>query len=252
MPLQSRKYTVGGRPASTGSWEAADAFTVRWTEDPLGLSQEECARKGIEAVAGFVVSNDVFGTDYNPGEMFCVCVDLYHAGSEIGGDSGDYVDAYFRTVEFRDSTYPLVGQPTLSMRMRPLSDGSVGASWNAVDMGPNGEAMTEVDMAPVDPNPVAVVCSPLPMGEIPEQGAGDGNPPSFLLLRDPGAGWQIWRRYADVVGDGKPAVDDGFREESYVMVYPMLSADMGWRFRVYDPGDGGVRVEVNPASRSRR
>ena len=66
-------------------------------------------------------------------------------------------------------------------------------------------------------------------------GAGEDEiPPSFLLLKDPGAGWQIWRRSVRTVDGGEAGADDGFREESYSMVFPLVSAEMNWRFRVYD------------------
>lgn len=209
---------------------------------------EECARKGIEALAGFVISGDVFEISGSPDEMFCTCIEMYHAATGTDGNFGDYIGVYFRVVEFKNATYPMVGQRSFKMLMQPLSDGNVSARWNAVNRSSAGESLHRAGTMVDDLNTRTSVCRPLVLGTIPEQEEGDANLPSFLLLRDPGAGWQIWRRFSPVTSDGSYVLKDGFREETYTMVYPLVDAKTNWRFRVYDLPGGGVRVEMNQGS----
>ena len=90
---------------------------------------------------------------------------------------------------------------------------------------------------------------PLVLGPMPEPGADDSHPPSFLFLKDPGAGWQIWRRFIRPASGGEFPGKSGLREETYSMVYPMSSPAMSWSFRVYDTPGGGLRWEVNSGNR---
>ena len=235
-------------PGLRESWPGdrlAGATIVRWSVDPSGLSLEECARKGIEALAGFVISGDVFEISGSPDEMFCACVEMYYAVTGADGDFGDYIGIYFRAVEFKDATYPMVGERSFKMLMQLLSDGKVSARWNAVDRGNASESLHGEGAMVDDLNTRSDVCKPLVLGTIPEQEEGDANLPSFLILRDPGAGWQIWRRFSPLTSDGSYVLKDGFREETYTMVYPLLDAETNWSFRVYDLSEGGVRVEMS-------
>ena len=214
---------------------------------------EECARKGIEALAGFVISEDVFEIKDFSDEMFCTCVEMYHATTSTaatGTDDNfeDYIGVYFRVVEFKDATYPMVGQRSFKMLMQPLSEGNVSARWNAVDRGEAGESVHGPGIMVDDLKTRSSVCRPLDLGTIPEQEEDDASLPSFLLLRDSGAGWQIWRRFSPARGDGSFVIKDGFRQETYTMVYPLLNAETIWRFRLYDLPNGGVRVESNQGS----
>ena len=239
-------------PGLRESWPGAfhaGANIVRWSSDPGGLPLEECARKGIEALAGFLISEDAFDISGSPDEMFCTCVEMYHSATGTDGDIGDYIGVYFRVVEFKDATYPMLGQRSFKMLMQPLSDGKVIARWNAVYSSDAGESSHQAETMADDVNTRSSVCQPLPLGIIPEQEEEDANLPSFLILRDPGAGWQIWRRFSPATSDGSYVLEDGFREETYTMVYPLLNADVNWRFRVYDLPGGGVRVEMNQGSR---
>ena len=239
-------------PGLRGSWPGAyhaGATIARWSSGPGGLHREECARKGIEALAGFLISADAFDISGSPDEMFCTCVEMYHAATATGGDTGDYIGVYFRVVEFKDATYPIVGQRSFKMLMQPLNDGNVIARWNAVHRDEADESLHQPETMADDLNTRSSVCMPLILGIIPEQEEKDANLPSFLILRDPGAGWQIWRRFSPATGDGSYVLEDGFREEIYTMVYPLLNADVNWRFRVYDLPGGGVRVEMNQGSR---
>ena len=217
---------------------------VRWSDDSLGLPLEECARRGIEAVAGFVISGDIFGTNNNPDETFCTCAEIYHAVTGTSGNFDDYIGVNFRVVEIKDGTYPMVGQESVRMVLQPLNDGNISAVWHAIGRSfPNRPLHGPGTMAEdLDSRPL--VCSPLTLGTIPVQEEGDANLPSFLILRDPGAGWQIWRRFLHRTSDPESSDKDVFREESYTMVYPLLSAEMNWRFRVYDVPGGRVRVEM--------
>lgn len=238
-------------PGLRESWPGAlqaGAAIARWSSDSGSLPLEECVRKGIEALAGFLISVDAFDISGSPDEMFCACVEMYHAATATEGEAGDYIGVYFRVVEFKDATYPMVGQRYFKMLMQPLSDGNAIARWNAVDGGEAGESSRRSQTMVDDVNTLSSVCRPLALGAIPEQEEGDASLPSFLILRDPGAGWQIWRRFSPTTGDGKPIVTDGFREETYVMVFPMLNADVNWRFRVYDLPGGGARVEMKQGS----
>ena len=230
-----------GRPGSSGT-------VVRWSDDPLGLDREECARKGIEAIAGFVISRDVFGSNNRPGDMVCACLELYHAVTGTTGNFGDYIGVYCRRVEFKDGTYPMVGQEFMKMLLQPLSDGTVVARWNAIDRSRASQSLHGVGMMVEDKNTRTDVGRPLTLDTIPHQDEDDANLPSFLILRDPGAGWQIWRRFAPATSDGEFVTKDGFREETYTMVYPLVDAETNWRFRVYDLPGGGVRVEMNQGS----
>ena len=238
------KKLFGTRDPS-GIRQGPEATIIRWSDDPMGLDLEECARKGIEAAAGFVISRDIFGTRNHPSLTFTVCVELYHAVTGTTGNFGDYIGVYFREVEFKDGIYPKVGQETLKMLLQPLSDGTVGAQWNAIDRSRVDQSLHRVGMMVEDGNTRSDVCRPLTLSMIPEQDESDAKVPSFLFLKDPGAGWQLWRQFRPVTSDGKFVMQDGFREESYVMVYPLLSTEKHWRFRIYDLPDGGVRVEAN-------
>ena len=221
---------------------------VNWSDDPGGLSLEDCARRGIEAVAGLVISADIFETSMNPGELFCACVDIYHVPAGTGSDPGDYPRDYigvnFREAEIRDGTYPVVGEEFLRMLLQRFSDGSVAARWGIIESSDNERSHFHVPSLAEDRNARSAVCRPLTLGMIPEQDEDDVNLPSFLILRDPGAGWQIWRRISPVTSEGAYVISDGFRKESYTMVFPLLNADVNWHFRVYDLPDGGVRVEM--------
>ena len=224
-------------PGLRESWPCAHragAAIVRWSEDPGGLSPEECARRGIEALAGFLISRDALDISDSPDEMFCTCVEMYHTATATDGDFGDYIGVYFRVVEFKDATYPMVGKRSFKMLMQPLSDGNVIARWNAVEGSEGGDTRRDTGAMVDDVNTRSSVCRPLALGIIPEQDAEDASLPSFLILRDPGAGWQIWRRFAPTTVDGSYAVNDGVREETYTMVYPLMDAETHWRFRVRD------------------
>ena len=220
---------------------------VRWSDDPGGLSAEDCARRGIEAVAGLVVSRDIFGTNNYPDAMFCTCAEINHTVTGSSGNFDDHIVVAFRMVEIRDGTYPLVGQESVRMIMQPLSDGTVSARWNGVDRGWPSVSLEGADLTVEGLDARSCVCGPLNLGPIPEQ-EEDGNSPSFLILKDPGAGWQIWRRFLHAASDVESGDKSGTREESYVMVYPMFSPNMNWRFRIHDVPGGGVRWEVNSGS----
>ncbi len=210
---------------------------------------EECARKGIEAVAGLVVSGDIFQTNYYPDAHFCTCAEIYHAVSGTSVNFDDYIGVNFRVVEIRGGTYPLVGQESVRMVMQPLDDGNVSAHWSAIDAGTPDRPLRGGEMLPRDLDARSSVCSPLELGPIAEQEEGNQDQPSFLLLKDPGAGWQIWRRFLHAQSDANPADKNYYREESYTMVYPLFSPDMNWRFRVHDVPGGGVRWEVYSGNR---
>ena len=234
-------------PGLRASWPGArhgGASIVRWTEEPDGLPVEECARKGIEALAGFLISVDALDISDSPDEMFCTCVEMYHADTATDGDIGDCIGVYFRVVEFRDATYPMLGKRSFKMLMQPLSDGNVIARWNAVEGSEGGDSPRNTGAMVDDVNTRSSVCQPLPLGIIPEQDEGDPSLPSFLILRDPGAGWQIWRRFAPMTVKGSYSVNDGVREETYTMVYPLMDAETHWRFRVRDLPEGGIRVQT--------
>ena len=110
----------------------------------------------------------------------------------------------------------MVGPRSFKMLMQPLDDGNVCGRWNAVDG-------SEADESPDGGGPMVDDVStrigagrPLTLGDIPGQDAGDEGFPSFLLLRDPGAGWQIWRRSTARAGSG----EQRHREETYTWSTP--------------------------------
>lgn len=222
---------------------------VRWSDNPGGLALEECARRGVEAVAGFVISRDVFGTNNYPDAHFCACAEIRHAVTGGGDYFDDHIAVAFRVAEIKGGAYPMVGPESVRMIMQPLSDGNVSARWNEVDHGSLVPPPADAALAVEALDTRSTVCSPLTLGALPEQEADDGHPPSFLFLKDPGAGWQIWRRFLHPAGGAESGGKSGFREESFIMVYPMSSPEMNWRFRVYDTPGGGVRWEVNSGNR---
>ncbi len=224
----------------------SDAKIVRWSEDPEGLSPEECARRGIEALAGLVISGDIFGTNRHPDAHFCTCAEIHHAVAGTSDNFDDHIVVTFRVVDIKDGIYPLVGQESVRMVMQPMSDSNVSARWNAIDRSPFGQQPEGVGSAVEELDMLSGVSRPLTLGPIGEQEAANDGPVSFLMLKDPGAGWQIWRRFQYEAGgaEGRP-----FREESYSMIYPVLSPEMNWRFRIYDIPGGGIRWEVNSDNR---
>ena len=253
-PIEGSSFATAETPKKarrqlTGSLDA-DGTVVRWSDDPSGLSVEECARRGIEAVAGLVISADFFGTNVNPGELFCTCVEMRHVAPGPEAGSGDHIVVYFRGVEFRDFTFPVVGESSLELHMQLLSDGNTASRWRVMDGGPGDRRVEGLDSTAEETYTGGGVSTPLPLGEIPEQEASDENPPSFLLLKDPGAGWQIWRRFYEAKCRDDTGVQGGVRDESYVMVYPMISADMRWRFRIHDTPEGGTHIEMVPGRKS--
>ena len=218
---------------------------VRWSDDPGGLSTEDCARRGIEAVAGLVISRDIFGTNRYPDAHFCTCAEMDHEVTGSMGNFDDHIGVSFRMVEIKDGTYPLVGQESVRMILQPVSDGKVSAHWHAVGRHSPGRQADAAGLLAEDADARSCVCNPLALGEIPEPEERDDSPPSFLLLKDPGAGWQIWRRFVRTVGGGTSGAEADYREETYTMVFPLLSAEMNWRFRVYEAPGGGARVEID-------
>ena len=237
----------GGREPAAGSGDSG-ARIVRWSEDAGGLSPEECARRGVEAAAGLVISGDIFGTNNYPDAHFCACAEIYHAVTGAGDNFDDHVAVIFRVAEIRGGAYPVVGQESVRMIMQPLSDGSVSARWNEVDHGSLVRPPEDAGLAPESLDARSAVGPPLSLGPMPEQDTDSGHPPSFLFLKDPGAGWQIWRRFLGPAG-GESGGKSEPREETYSMVYPMSSPEMNWRFRVYDTPGGGVRWEVDSGAR---
>ncbi len=228
----------------------ADETIARWSDDSGGLSIEECARQGVEAVAGFVIASDVFGTNNYPDAHFCACAEMRHVVTGSGGAIDDHIVVGFRVVEIRGGTFPMVGEESVRMVMQPLSNGNVTARWDPVGGGAAGRSIDDFGLLVADLDSSSGICRPMTLGDIPEQADGDFAQPSFLFLKDPGAGWQIWRRFAPAASDGKRVVENGYREEIFTMVYPMLSQHMNWRFRVYDLPDGRVRWEVNSGNRT--
>ena len=225
-----------------------DETMIRWSDDPGGLSVEECARRGIEAVAGLVISADIFGTNNFPDAHFCACADFHHAVTGAGENFDDHIAVGFRMVEIRDGIYPMVGPESVKMIMQPLADGNVSANWDPVGSGADGSpGDSETLLAGLESRSCA--CQPMTLGEIPAQDDSDFAQPSFLFLKDPGAGWQIWRRFTSAISDDRLSAGEVCRIETYTMVYPVLSPHMNWRFRVYDLPGGRVRWEVDSGHR---
>ena len=226
-----------------------DVRIVRWSKDAGALPLEECARKGIESIAGLVISQDIFRTNSYPDAHFCACAEIYHTVIGTDGNYDDHIGVNFRSVEIRNGTYPMLGPEAARMVIQPLSDGKISAHWDTVDGTDSGSSSGDPGLMAHEIDGRSSICRPMALGEIPEQQEGDFANPSFLLLKDPGAGWQLWRRFSPVSEDGQPLMEDGCREEAYTMIYPMLSPHMNWRFRVHDLPGGGVRWEVNSSSR---
>ena len=230
------------------SGQNSGARIVRWSDSPGGLSVEECARRGIEALAGLVISGDIFGTNNFPDAHFCACAEIRHVVTGAGGNFDDHIDVGFRSVEIRDGIYPMVGPESVKMIMQPLADGNVSASWDPIGGTDGSPGDPDVLMAGLERR--SGICRPMALGEMPRQETGDTAPPSFLLLKDPGVGWQIWRRFTSEASDDKSAPDNVSRNEAFTMVYPVRSPHMNWRFRVYDLPGGKIRWEVDSGKRT--
>ena len=56
-------------------------IVAMWAMGQEELSNAECARKGIEAVAGLVMEADIFGVYLVPGANFQTCVEFYYSGT---------------------------------------------------------------------------------------------------------------------------------------------------------------------------
>ena len=225
------------------------ARIVRWSDDPGGLPREESARRGIEAVAGFVIAKDIFGTNSYPDAHFCACAEIHHSVTGASVNFDDHIAVNFRVVEIRDGIYPMVGPVSVRMVMQPLSDGNISARWHQIDRSSPGQTSQEGSTILEEIDTRSNVCSPLTLGPIAEPEEGDNTPPAFLILKDPGAGWQIWRRFLRMASDVSPSDMGQLRDEAYNMVYPLFSPEMNWRFRIYDVPGGGIRWEVNSGNR---
>lgn len=223
---------------------------LRWSSDGRPLPLEDCARRGVEALAGLVIFHDVFGVGDSPEGSFCACAIMEHSITGADDDFDDFICVRFLSTEIREGAYPVLGQETVRMVMQPQDDGLVIARWSFV-YGPLGQ-MPRGNAGTLDAgtDTLSAMAMPVTLGAIPPQPDDDAGPPTFLLLRDPGAGWQIWRRFAfpSRPGFGESATT-GMREESYVMVYPILDAETCWRFLVRDLPGGGTRVESISRSR---
>ena len=210
---------------------------------------EECARRGIEAVAGLVISGDIFGTNNFPDAHFCACAQMHHVATGAGENFDDHIGVSFSAVDIRDGIYPMVGEESLRMIMQPLADGNVSASWDMVHGSSPGPFPGNLGLLVEDDGLHSRVCRPMALGEMPQQETGDPDHPSFLLLKDPGAGWQIWRRFTSAKSDGRLAAGEVCHIETYTMLYPVRSPHMNWQFRVYDLPGGGIRWEVDSGNR---
>ena len=200
---------------------------IRWSEQLEGLSIEECARKGIEALAGLVIDGDEFGATQVEGTM-TVFAEFYYTEGGPDSDDGDMIGVYLRRVDWLNDDYPKVGEEREKMLLQAVSDGSCFARWNQIDRSRADESIHGIGMMMVDDNMREVRRMPKPLGEIPPQADNDSTLPSFLLIHNSSIEWQIWRRYA-------PPLDQGaeFRGEQYVQVFPAYLPDETRHFRTY-------------------
>ena len=219
---------------------------VRWSDDPLGMTREESALKGIESLAGLLISEDILEANGHPNASVCFLVEPYYAAAGVNEDSGDFIGVYFREVEFLDQTYPLAGRELLKMLLQPVSDGTVFARWNDIDLSRAGESLHGVGMMAENERVRTGRAWPLALGEIPEQDEDDAGIASFIFLRPPGGDWHIWRRFAPIKEDGEFVVIDGFHEETHIKIYPELDESSSWRFKIYHLPEGRLRIESEP------
>lgn len=247
--LFSRDKSSADKP-STELWDlftespyllAQNVKVIRWTDDPDGLSTEECARKGIESVAGLLVK-----TASVSDQEFLSCAEFYYS---TGDSVTDFIGAYFRQVEFvyhqhhdEKLPYPLVGEELVKMIIQPLSDGRFTATWNTIDRSRRDESLHNVGMMMNDENMTMTNFSPLPIGHIPPQEWDDHCIASFLITKTKANCWWIWRRFSPVSIRGEYVCqEDGFREETYVPIYPDYDPDSSRIFRIKD-GDGNTQI----------
>lgn len=213
---------------------------VRWTDDPDGVSTEECARKGIESVAGLLITGDAFGTANVPDQDFLTCVEFYYS---TGDGNSDFIGAYFRQVKILEgSPYPSLGQEHIKMVIQPLSDGSFTATWNTIDRSRRDESLHGVGMMVIDETTMSAVWSYLPIGHIPPQEWDDHSIASFLIKKTIENGWEIWRRFSPVSIMGEYVrQEDGSLEETYVQIYPNYDPNSSHSFRIKEE-DGNTRI----------
>ena len=232
--------------SGVGKWVRSmlnrNPVVMRWSDTPDGLSIEECARKGVEAVGGMLINVDAFGIrSMPPGSSFQVCAEIYYSGGDGGGD---FIGVYFRHVRLDEdenlAVVPKVGTELTKMILQPLSDGSCLARWSPIDRSRAAESYHDVGM--IDPHNMKEAESrPLPLGAIPVQPHEDSNVPSFLFLKLPNestkGNWLIQRRF------GPYPMADGTKQEDYVAIYPAYEPE---KLRGYRTNQDGTVVKVQP------
>ena len=195
-----------------------------WSDSSEGLTVEECARKGVEALAGVLITGDEFGVSRAGDRTFAVCAEFYYSKSP--NEDFDFIGAYLRPVELIEGTYPKLGPESQKMLLQPVSDGSCFARWNTIDRSRAEESLHGIGMMAEDANLRETRQTPITLGEIPPQGEEDETLPTFLVMHSPNLGWQIWRRFAPAVPDGATIL-----EERYVQIYPAYQPETTWRFQ---------------------
>ena len=159
---------------------------IRWSDDPGGLSVEECARRGIEAVAGLVISGDIFGTNNFPDAHFCACADMHHVATGAGKNFDDHIGVSFCAVEIRDGIYPMVGPESVKMIMQPLADGNVSASWDVIDGSSPAPFPGNQGLLVGDVGLRSRVCRPMELGEMSQQENRRSSSSVFPSVERPG------------------------------------------------------------------
>ena len=223
-------------------------IVAMWAMGQEELSNAECARKGIEAVAGLVMEADIFGVYLVPGANFQTCVEFYYSGT----DTSDFIGVYFRkvdilTMEFDTSedtpdseasdyydepSMIQLGEELLKMAIQPVSDQTIVATWGPIERSRADESLHGVGMIDTNAASHRVQWRSLPLGYIPPQAAGDFSVASFLIAWAADTGmWRIWRHFGP-----RFIAETGYREESYVPVYPDYDPGSTRRYQWWNDG----------------
>ena len=203
-----------------------DDQVALWSDSSEWLPIEESARKGVEALAGVLITGDAFGVSRAEDRTFAICGEFYYGKSP--NEDFDFIGAYLRPVELIEGTYPKLGPESQKMILQPLAGGDCFARWNTIDRSRAEESLHGMGMMANDANLRETRQTPITLGEIPPQGEEDETLPTFLIMHTPDLGWQIWRRFAPVVPDGATV-----RDERYVQIYPTYEPETAWRFRTH-------------------
>ena len=125
-----------------------------------------------------------------------------------------------------------LGEELLKMAIQPVSDQTIVATWGPIERSRADESLHGVGMIDTNAASHQVQWRSLPLGYIPPQAAGDFSVASFLIAWAADTGmWRIWRHFGP-----RFIAETGYREESYVPVYPDYDPGSTRRYQWWNDG----------------